>query len=153
MGFRVGYLTDRETKIWTLRRNRLTQSEIGRKLGISRQAIHKSYTLIDSKVEQAFIEAAETNNLEMRSVNVVDGVMEAYSPAHQINVFVTLSKANGLKTWYLYEGNCSQCSLEKTCRMMLEDEAEERGIMLRAIDKLLPPSELALKIFSKYLEN
>ena len=153
MTFRVGYLTDRETRIWGLRRNRLSQSEIGRELGISRQAIHKSYSLIDSKVEQAFVEAAETNNLEMRSINVVDGVMEAFSPAHKIQVFVTLSKVNGLKTWYLYEGNCSICTLEKSCRAMLENEAEERGVKLRALDELLPPTKLAIKLFSRYLDN
>ena len=153
MTFRVGYLTDRETRIWGLRRNRLSQSEIGRELGISRQAIHKSYSLIDSKVEQAFVEAAETNNLEMRSINVVDGVMEAFSPAHKIQVFVTLSKVNGLKTWYLYEGNCSTCTLEKSCRSMLENEAEERGVKLRALDELLPPTKLAIKLFSRYLDK
>jgi len=151
--FRVGYLTDRETRIWGLRRNRLSQSEIGRELGISRQAIHKSYSLIDSKIEQAFVEAAETNNLEMRCINVVEGVMEAFSPAYQIKVFVTLSKVNGLKTWYLYEGHCAACKLEKSCRSMLENEAEERGIKLGAVDKLLPPTKLAIKLFSRYLDN
>ncbi|MBC8462979.1 hypothetical protein H8D76_01330, partial [Candidatus Bathyarchaeota archaeon] len=63
MTFKVGYLTPREASIWDLRRRDRSQSDIGRELGVSRQAIHKSYHIIDSKVEQAFIEAAETNNL------------------------------------------------------------------------------------------
>lgn len=150
MTFRVGYLTQRESSIWDLRRQNLSQSEIGRELGVSRQAVHKAYQIIDQKLEQAFMEAAETNNLEIKTVNLVEGVMSAYSPAHNIPVVVSLSKANGLKVWYLYEGNCDTCHLESSCRSVLEAEAEERGIKIHAKDKLAPPTQLANEIFGRY---
>jgi hypothetical protein len=148
--FRAGYLTPRETSIWNLRRQNLTQSDIGRELGVSRQAIHKACQIIDKKIEQAFIEAAETNNFEIKTINLVDGVMFAYSPTNGIPVLVSLSKTNGLKVWYLYEGNCESCSLESSCRSVLRAEAEERGIRLKAVDQLTPPTQLALEIFGRY---
>ncbi len=150
MTFKVGYLTPREASIWDLRRRDRSQSDIGRELGVSRQAIHKSYHIIDNKVEQAFMEAAETNNLIVKTINLVEGVMEAHSPAHDIPVLVSLSRRNGLKVWYLYEGNCGTCNLESSCRSVLEAEAEERGIELGPLHKLKPPTQLAIEILGRY---
>jgi predicted DNA-binding protein YlxM (UPF0122 family) len=153
LSFSVGYLTARETEIWDLRRRDNSQSEIGRMLGVSRQAIHKAVQTIDEKVEQAFLETAETNKLDVTKMDMVEGIMEAYSPAHQLPVIVSLSKVNGLKIWYLYEGNCQDCKHEKLCRVTLEDEAAERGIEISTSDKLLTPSKLAIKIFNRYMEE
>jgi len=149
--FKVGYLTPREANIWDLRRRDLSQSDIGRELGVSRQAVHKAYHIIDGKVEQAFLEAAETNKLVVKTINLVEGVMEAHSPAYHLPVLVSLSKRNGLKVWYLYEGNCGSCSLESSCRTILESEAEERGIELNALHQLMPPTQLAIEILGRYL--
>jgi len=151
--FPQAYLTGRETRLWDLRRRKGTQSQIGRDLGISRQAVHKAFPVIDSKVERVFHEVADTNRLEIKTINLVDGVMEAYSVAQDIRVLVSLSEANGLKVWYLYEGNCPECRLERSCRRMLEAEAEERGIPLSGEDRRIYPTQLALKIFSRYLED
>ena len=153
MSFRVGYLTPRESSIWELRRQNLSQSDIGRELGVSRQAVHKAYQIIDQKLEQAFMEAAQTNNLEVETVNVVEGVMLAYSPAHDIPVVVSISKINGLKVWYLYKGNCDKCHLEASCRNILEAEALERGIRLQSLDKWIPPTQLAKEIFGRYYND
>ena len=153
MTFRVGYLTSRESNIWDLRRREHSQSEIGRELGVSRQAVHKTYQIIDDKVEQAFMEAADTNNLMVKTINLVDGVMEAHSPAHNIPVIVSLSKVNGLKVWYLYEGNCGTCDLESSCRKVLEAEADERGVKLTAVDELKPPTQIALDLFGRYHDD
>jgi transcriptional regulator len=152
LAFKQCYLTGREIQLWDMRRKKLTQSQISRRLNISRQAVHKSYPIIDSKMERAFNEAAETNHLEIKSINLVDGVMEAHSVAQDIPVFVSMSNSNGLKIWYLYEGNCGRCKLERSCRRMLVTEAEERRISLSSVDKKMDPTHLALKIFSWYLE-
>jgi len=152
LAFQTGYLTGRESRIWDLRRWNNSQSEIGRKLGVSRQAVHRALQIIDSKVERALTEVADINKLEVRSLSLVDGIMEAYSPAYRVPVIVSFSRANGLKVWYLYEGNCSECGNEKTCRRMLEAEAEERGIELSGADGNPSPSQLALMIFSGFME-
>lgn len=151
MTYTTCYLTTRESGVWDLRRRDLSQSEIGRRLGITRQAVNKALGIIDGKIEQAFYEAVATNNLEIRSINLVEGVMEAYSPAYRIPVIVSLSKANGLKVWHLYEGNCSSCSQRKSCRRMLFAEAEERGIDLSREEKAMQPTHLSLKIYSRYI--
>jgi hypothetical protein len=120
---------------------------------VTRQAVHKALSIIDSKIERAMREAAEVNRLEMRSLNLVEGIMEAFSPAYRVPVIVSLTRANGLRIWYLYEGKCSQCGHSRVCRRLLEAEAEERGIRLTKEDRKLPPTRLALKIFSRYLEG
>lgn len=153
MTFRVGYLTPREVGIWDLRRKNLTQSDIGRELGVSRQAVHKAYQIINQKLEQAFMEAAETNNLEINTINLVEGIMRAKSPAYGIPVVVSLSKSNGLKVWYLYEGNCNRCHLESSCRSILEAEAAERGVKLNVTDLLSTPTQLAHEIFGNYNDD
>ena len=149
MSFSTAYLTTRETSIWDLRRRSNTQSEIGRLLGISRQAAHKSLTQIDSKVEQAFRETAKTNNLVIKSINLVDGIMESYSPIHNLPVFVSFSKINGLRVWYMHEGDCPSCGHEAECRTFLEREATERNIWLSNADQTSPPTQLALKVFNR----
>jgi hypothetical protein len=149
MSFSTAYLTTRETSIWDLRRRSNSQSEIGRLLGISRQAAHKSLSQIDEKVEQAFREAAKTNNLEIKSLNLVEGIMESYSPIHKLPVFVSFSRVNGLRVWYMHEGNCDSCGYEADCRTFLEREAEERSITLSGYEMDLPPTQLALKVFKR----
>lgn len=99
------------------------------------------------------MEAADTNNLEIKTINLVEGVMIAYSPAHGIPVIVSLSKTNGLKIWYLYEGNCDSCHLETSCRNILEAEAKERGIQLHSIDSWISPTMLADEIFGRYQDD
>ena len=146
-------MTARETEIWNLRKNIPNQSEIGRKLNISRQAINLALISIEHKMEQTFNETLHANNLQALKMNLVDGVMEAYSPAYQLPVIVSLSNTNGLKVWYLYQGKCNQCNLERSCRKSLVDEAEEREVQLTQDEKRMEPTKLALKVYSDYMKE
>ena len=94
------------------------------------------------------MEAAKTNNLEVRKIDLVQGMMEAYSPTHRLPAFVSLSKANGLRVWYMHEGHCESCGYERDCRRFLEKEAEERGIGLGAEERAISPTLLALRVFN-----
>ena len=151
--FNGGYLTTRETEIWNLRKHIPNQSEIGRKLNISRQAVNLALISIEDKMERTFNETLHTNNLEPHKMNLVDGVMEAFSPAYQLPVIVSLSNINGLKVWYLYEGKCSKCNLERSCRKTLLDEAEEREVPLSQDEQRMEPTKLALTVYSDYLKE
>jgi hypothetical protein len=153
MAFKGDYLTARETEIWRLRKKINNQSEIGRILGISRQAVNISLNVITEKIDKTFQAALDTNNLIPRKINLVEGVVEAYSPAYKLPVIISLSAVNGLKVWYLYDGNCKRCDLERSCRRTLLDEARERGLELEKGDDLLEPTKLAVKIFSRYLSE
>ncbi len=94
------------------------------------------------------MEAAKTNNLEVKKIDLVQGLMEAYSPTHRLPVFVSLSKSNGLRVWYMHEGHCESCGYERECRRFLEKEAEERNIFLGSDERAMPPTFLALKVFN-----
>jgi predicted DNA-binding protein YlxM (UPF0122 family) len=152
VSFKTGYLSPRELDIWRLKRKE-SQSEIGRILGISRQAVHKTLPSIDEKIELAFNEVLDTYRLKPVKINVVDGVMEAYSPAYQLPVIISLSQANGMRVWYLYEGKCDKCDLIVNCRNLLRNEIQERNIQLEPGDERLEPTKLAIKVFSRYLEE
>lgn len=153
MSFSTGYLTTREINIWDLRRKGHTQSEIGKILKITRQAAYKALGIIDNKVEAAFNEAAKTNGFVVKKINIIDGIMEAYSPAHKIPVIVSLSKTNGLRVWYMHEGDCSVCVHTNSCMEFLMGEVKERKVDLSESDLESSPSNLALKVFKKILGN
>jgi hypothetical protein len=153
MTFSTSYLTNREINIWNLRRNKHSQTEIGKLLGMTRQAAYRALGIIDTKVERSFTEVAVTNNLVVKHIYIEDGLMEAYSPVHNIPVFVTLSKSNGLKVWYVHEGNCSECVRVKSCRDFVESEVKERGLNLSEEERALPPTKLVLKVFDKIQED
>lgn len=153
MSFRTAYLTPRETNIWSIRRDEKNKSEIGRHLGVSRQAIHISLSLIDTKIKKAFTEACESNKLEPRSINVKEGIMKAYSPAYGLPVVLSLTRVNGLQVWYLYERNCANCVRNTACRAMLLNEVEERKIVLTGEELEMAPTHLARAMFGRLTED
>ena len=146
--FSSAYLTPKQTFIWSLRREGKTQSDIGRELGVERQGIYGAFRDIDLKVNKALMEAAQSNRLDIRHVDPLNGILEAYSSAYNVPVIVSFSKGNGVQVWYLYEGKCDNCNRSPTCLSMLKVEAEERGIKLTKDDSHLLPTQLGRKIFS-----
>jgi hypothetical protein len=86
----------------------------------------------------------------VKTIDLVEGVMSAHSPAYNIPVIVSLSKANGLKIWYLYEGNCGSCYLESICYRILKEEAKERGFSIANTSKQISPTMLAQVLFERY---
>ncbi len=146
--FSTAYLTPKQIFIWSLRREGRTQADIGRELGVERQGIHGTLHDIDLKVNKALMEAAQSNRLDIRRIDPLNGVLEAYNPAYDVPVIVSFSKGNGVQVWYLYEGKCDNCNRSPTCLGMLKVEAEERGIKLSEDDLSLLPTQLGRKIFS-----
>ncbi|UCE16859.1 MAG: hypothetical protein JSV12_04455 [Candidatus Bathyarchaeota archaeon] len=152
MSFESAYLTLRQASIWGMRRKGVKQAEIARRMGVQRQGINRAFMAIDSKVGKALVEAARLNKLSVYRVDLVNGILEAYSPVYKVPVIISFSEANGVQVWYLYEGKCNECERTGTCRKVLRAEAEERNIQLSEEDNKLPPTLLARKIFSKYSE-
>jgi len=152
MSFQTAYLTLRQASIWGMRRKGIKQAEIARRMGVQRQGINRAFMAIDSKVGKALGEAARLNKLSVYRVDLVNGILEAYSPVYKVPVIISFSEANGVQVWYLYEGRCNECERTGTCRKVLRAEAKERKIQLSEEDEKLPPTRLAKKIFSKYSE-
>ncbi len=145
------YLTDKQLTIWSLLSKDLSKAEVGRRLGITRQAVYDAENVIHAKVEQALIHTAESNMIESRYVDAAKGILLGYSPANQQKVIITFSARNGVQTWHYEQPDCSSCTWVKRCRRRLVDEADERDVALSDEEKGLPPSKLAQVIFSRVI--
>ena len=146
-----GFLTNKQQEIWKHLSRKTSKAEIGRILGITRQAVHYAEEAIIPKVEQALIQVAYSNMLDIKHIDVTNGVLLGYSPSSKNKVIITFSATNGIQTWHYQNPNCSQCEWVKRCRKRLIEEALERGITLSKTDENMPPSKLALHIFSKII--
>ena len=142
------YLTDRQLEIWAMRLRGLSKAEVGRALGITRQAVYDAEGIMIEKVEQALMHTAESNMVETRYVDSSKGVLLGYSPATKNQVIITFSPSNGVQTWHYQQPNCGLCKWMTRCKERLVEEAGEREVHLSQDDLKLPPSELAHRIFS-----
>ena len=145
------YLTDRQLEIWRLRLRGLSKAEIGRQLGVTRQAVYDAEGVMLRKVEAALRHAAEANMVDVRYIDPTRGILLGYSPATKNRVIVTFSARNGVQTWHYEEPDCGACQWEERCRSRLLAEAEEREIRVLEDEKELPPSKLAHLIFSRVI--
>jgi len=145
------YLTARQLEIWAMRLRGLSKAEVGRALGITRQAVYDAEGIMIEKVEQALVHAAESNMVETRYVDSSKGVLLGYSPATKNQVIITFSPSNGVQTWHYQQPNCSLCKWLTRCKERLVVEAREREVYLSQDDLKLPPSKLAHRIFSSIL--
>ncbi len=146
-----GYLTDRQLEIWVLLRKGLSKAEIGRRLGITRQAVYDAEVLAVGKVESALRHASEANMIEPRFIDSKKGVLLGYSPSTDNRVIVTFSIRHGVQTWHYEQPECDSYKWADRCRRRLKDEAEERGVELPHDSDNWSPSELAHYIFSKVI--
>lgn len=147
------YLTNRQLEIWSLRLKGLSKAEIGRILGISRQAVHETEGIMLSKVEMALTHAASSSMIDPKHIDSTRGILLGYSPQTMQNVIITFSKANGIQTWHYQQPNCIKCTLEHTCKKRLIAEANERRLPLTYEEMQLSPSELAQRIFESLISG
>ena len=145
-------LTDKQASLWKLRSLNLSISEIASRLGISRQAVHRSLQVIDMKVYKALTSVATACKVEIRRIDVKKGFLVGWSPWLGVDVYITFSVKNGIQVWFKHKGNCKECSLRDECRRILLSEAEERGINLPK-DERIEPSQLAEIFFKELLKG
>jgi DNA-binding CsgD family transcriptional regulator len=145
------YLTDKQLAVWSLLLKDLSKAEVGRRLGVTRQAIYEAENIILGKVEQALTHAAEAGMIETRYMDPSKGILLGLNPSTGRKVIITFSSRNGVQTWHYEEPNCTTCNWTERCRRRLLDEAEEREVQLLPEEKGLPPSRLAHIIFSRVI--
>jgi len=145
------YLTDRQLEVWRLRFKGFSKAEVGRRLGITRQAVYdaEKYTL--EKVESALRHVAEASRIEVHYLDPFKGILLGFNPSTSNRVIVTFSARNGVQTWHYEQPNCGECQWVESCKRRLEDEAEERDITLSEEERQRPPSKMAHAIFSKII--
>ena len=146
MGF-----TARQLRIWGMRRDGLSLAEIGRRLGVTRQAVSKAMQRIDDKVSRTLEATARAAKIEVRHLDPEKGVLLGYSHETEDRVILTFSTRHGVHIWYYYTGKCSECKFHETCREVILDEAEERGVALTEEERGRSPAEIARLVFSKVI--
>jgi hypothetical protein len=104
----MGYLTSNQRLIWSLKNEGLTEADIGRKLDIKRQTVHKALNVANQKILQALEETAKINKIEVQTVSPTQGYLIGYSPHFETQAFVTYSPKNGIQIWYKHEGHCKE---------------------------------------------
>jgi len=145
------FLTNRQLEIWRHLTKKTTKAEIGRHLGITRQAVHYAEEAIIPKVDQALKQVAHANMLDIKYLDATKGVLLGYSPSTKNQVIVTFSAINGVQTWHYEHPECNLCDWVDRCTKRLNEEATERDIELSDEIRGLPPSELALHIFKQII--
>lgn len=145
------YLTERQLEIWNLRLRGISKAEIGRMLGITRQAVYDAENIMLEKVELALNHTAQSNMIEPQYIDATRGILLGFSPQTQQRVIITFSSRNGVQTWHYQQPDCSICKLVSSCRRRLIMEAEERGVSLTDAEKKLPPSKMAQRIFESLI--
>ena len=149
--FSNAFLTNRQLEIWRYLTKKTTKAEIGRHLGITRQAVHYAQEAIIPKVERALTHVAYANMLDIKYLDATKGVLLGYSPSTKNEVIVTFSAINGVQTWHYEHPDCGLCEWVDMCKKRLIDEAAERDVELSEEVRGLPPSKLALHIFSQII--
>jgi transcriptional regulator len=151
MALSTGYLTSRQKQIWNLKSKGLLQVDIARRLGVTRQSVHKALSAANNKVSQALEEAAKINKIRVKTVDPTDGVLVGYSREFKTDALITFSARNGVQVWYRHEGDCKNCDQLQDCRAMLLAEAEDRNTQLPENSDSMLPSKLAEILFSKII--
>ena len=145
------FLTNRQLEIWRHLIKNITKAEIGRLLGITRQAVHYAEEAIIPKVGHALRYTAYANMLNIQYLDATKGVLLGYSPSSKNKVIVTFSAINGVQTWHYEHPDCGLCEWVDRCKTRLIEEATERDVELSDNVRSLSPSKLALHIFSKII--
>lgn len=151
MSLQFGYLTSKQREFWRLRYDGLSQSDVSRKMEISRQTVNKAFSVIDSKVTKALLEAAQLNRVEIARVDAEKGFLTGRSPTTGMEVLITFSDVNGVQMWYSGEGDCFKCDQHARCREKLLAEARVRKAQLPEGYENLPPSRIADILFASVL--
>ena len=143
--------TKRKLEIWRMRRDGSSLAEIARKLGITRQAVHKNIGIVDTLVSQTLKSVASAAKIDIRHIDLDKGILLGYSYETENRVIITFSTRHGAQIWHHHSGKCLECASNDSCMNLLLGEAEERGIALTEKEKMMPPTDLARAIFSKVI--
>ena len=149
----INYLTISQRDVWSLRKKGLTQTMIASKLGVSRQAIHKTLNQANERVLGALLDTAQINKLDVKKVDPSKGVLIGYSPEFRSKVFVIYSLKNGVQLWYEHQGQCEGCQKREECTQKLLETTKEWEIELKKEETVLPPTLLAEKLFSEVVRT
>jgi predicted transcriptional regulator len=143
MNLHMSYLTSKQSLIWTLNSNGLTEAGIARRLFITRQTVHHALNAANQKIGESLQETANINKIEIETVDPVKGYLIGYSAHFKSQAFITFSAKNGIQIWYKHEGDCEKCKRMKKCKEVLLEEIRDRKLNLQDQSSRMLPSKLA----------
>jgi hypothetical protein len=149
-------LTAKQCTAWALFQSGLSTVEIAKQLKKSKQYVHQTLKIAETKVTEALLDVARSEGLEIRALNPEEGILLGFQPFLKRNVVVTFTTRNGFRTWYWFDKPEEVKMDEKLlaeARQYLLSEAEERGIHLTTEQKNIHPAKLAHFVFAKLLPD
>ena len=127
----------------------LSQSDIARRLNVSRQAVNNLIDTISERITSALNDAAKLNRVDPRYLDVSKGLLVGYNRDLQTEVVIAMGP-EGLQVWYKHNlGRCNLCPDDTRCKSMLLRNAKDLGVSITPEEKKLEPSKLSNIIFSR----
>ncbi|MBW6517094.1 MAG: hypothetical protein K0A89_01130 [ANME-2 cluster archaeon] len=139
-------IDEKQFKFWKLRRDGLPNINIARSFNISRQAVSRALISMDKRIEDTLLEMAQSNQIEMESINAERGILFGHSMPFDANAIIFVSAKHGVQVWYEHEGDCNACTRYTQCIELLWDIADEMKVELEKTDD---PTQLADELFGK----
>ena len=133
------YPTKQQNKIWLRRRQNDRPSEIAKDLKVSRPFVSMEQKRAEGRIKKLIEHAASVNRVKIERLSARYGVAEGYCHAYDSQTYIIYSPKIGVQNWYVHQGDCGTCDLEKQCTETLRTLAEEWEIHA-APD--MPPTEL-----------
>jgi hypothetical protein len=149
----TGYITQKQAEIWEFKKKGFSESDIARRLQVTRQTVHKAADVATIKIEAALVEAANLNKIKIKNMDASNGILMGHSSEFTTPTIITFSPRNGLQIWYRHEGDCSHCERIEKCRIALLTEMEDRHIQLQKEAASMSPSKLAELLFKNILRG
>ncbi len=101
---------------------------------------------MDKRIEDTLLEMAQSNQIEVESINAERGILFGHSIPFDANAIIFVSAKHGVQVWYEHEGDCNACTRYTQCIELLWGLAEEMKIKLERTDD---PTKLADELFGK----
>ena len=141
-------LSSAEALFWDLRRRGFGFAEIGRRTGVTRQAVYKALLKADKAMAKAFWDTAGTYKIDLDKVDPKKGMATGYSHALRSRVVLVYSPVRGILVWYEESSNCQGCEKRNECLAIIEEEASRLGDT-HPMDHDKEPAELAEELFRR----
>jgi len=146
-------LTSKQSAAWALFQKGASMIQIAKQMKASRQYVQQTLKIAEGKISKSLLDAARSNDLEIRAIRPDRGVLLGHNRVLGRNVVVTYTSKYGIKVWFWYDKpeEVRDEKLLDEAREYLFNQAEERGIKLSHEEKNMHPSRLARTVFSRIL--
>lgn len=144
---RIKYPTDKQLKLWKMKRDKLKQKEIAEKKKVTIGFVSKSLSEANSRIERLLQSTANGDKISLEVLNGELGYARGKSHMFDVMAYITFSPKNGIQVWYEDKGDCINCEKYAYCREVIQQEFKERNIKLDS--PLLQPTSLIERLIAE----